>query len=182
MRHTYTKEEDKFLIDNVKGITELELVNKFNKHFNLNLSYKSIKNRKHRLKIKNKLKGGFKKGYDSNRFKLKKGDIAYNSVPIGTEVEKDGYIWIKIKNGSGKQNWIQKHRLLWEQYHGKIPKGYVLIFKDGNKKNITLDNLALVSRKELLILNDYELRFNKKEITESGINIAKLISEIRRKK
>jgi len=179
MRHTYTKEEDKFLIDNVKGITELELVNKFNKHFNLNLSYKSIKNRKHRLKIKNGLKSTNKK---ENSYKYPKGHIPHNSVPIGTEVEKDGYIWIKIKNGSGKQNWIQKHRLLWEQNKGKIPKGYVLIFKDGNKKNITLDNLELISKKEMLLLNDYGLIFNNKELTESGINIAKLISEIRRKK
>ena len=50
------------------------------------------------------------------------------------------------------------------------------------KKNITLDNLVLISRKEMLILNDYGLIFNNKELTESGINIAKLISEIRRKK
>ena len=181
MRHRYTKEEDKFLIDNVKGITELELIDKFNKHFNLNLSYKSIKSRKHRLDLKSGLKGGFKKGNDK-RYRFQKGHIPYNCVPIGTEREKEGYIWIKVKNGSGRYNWIQKHRLLWEQNNGKIPKGYVLIFKDGNRKNITLDNLALISRKEVLILNDYSLIFDKKELTESGINVAKLISEIRRRK
>ena len=38
------------------------------------------------------------------------------------------------------------HRLIWVQYHGAIPPGYFVHHKDGNKKNNTLDNLALVSK------------------------------------
>ena len=39
MKHKYSKEEDNFLIENVKGITLKELTNKFNKKFKLNLSF-----------------------------------------------------------------------------------------------------------------------------------------------
>ena len=35
MRHIYSKIEDEFLINNVKGITLKELTTRFNKKFNL---------------------------------------------------------------------------------------------------------------------------------------------------
>lgn len=46
MRHIYSKKEDEFLINNVRGITLKELTNRFNKKFNLNITESSIANRK----------------------------------------------------------------------------------------------------------------------------------------
>ena len=40
---------------------------------------------------------------------------------------------------------VQKHRWVWEQAHGKIPKGYIIAFRDGNKQNCALENLQMMS-------------------------------------
>ena len=41
-----------------------------------------------------------------------------------------------------------KHRYVWEQAHGKIPDGYLVAFRDGNRQNCDLSNLYLISRQE----------------------------------
>jgi hypothetical protein len=33
------------------------------------------------------------------------------------------------------------HRLIWEEAHGKVPPDHVVIFNDGNKENIVIENL-----------------------------------------
>ena len=38
------------------------------------------------------------------------------------------------------------HRLQWEKHFGKIPTGYVVHHKDGDKCNWNIDNLELLSR------------------------------------
>ena len=54
-------------------------------------------------------------------------------------------IWIKPFDG---RRMMPKHRWLWEQAHGAIPKGYNVQFKDGDTLNCVLDNLYLISRRE----------------------------------
>lgn len=73
MRHSYSKEEEKFLIDYVKGITLKELTNKFNKKFGLNLSENCIANQKTKLGLRSGIVGGqFQKGQKpfNKRFKM----------------------------------------------------------------------------------------------------------------
>ena len=47
------------------------------------------------------------------------------------------------------RRWVPEHRRLWETEHGPIPAGHVVAFKDGDKQNVTLDNLVLMTRAEL---------------------------------
>ena len=203
MIHKYSKEEDQFLIDNVKEITLKELTQRFNKKFNINLKESSIQNRKSKLKIKSGITGGqFVKGQipfnkdkkwnefmskegqnNSKKTTFKKGNIPANAKTIGSErTDKDGYISIKIQDGNRNDNWIQKHRYIYEQEYGKIPKGYKLIFADGNKRNFNLDNLVLVSNAEQLIMNRNKLFKQDIELTKSGAVIAKLIDKVNKKK
>lgn len=193
MKHKYSKEEDNFLIENVKGITLNKLTNKFNKKFKLNLSESSIANRKNKLKLSSGIKGGqFQKGHipankgkkwseyvsqqgqiNSRKTTFKKGHIPHNHKPVGSErINVDGYFEIKIKE---PDVFVLKHRWLWEQKYGKIPKDKIIIFLDGNKQNLDLDNLALINRKEHLTMNKNKLRYKYKELTKSGINLAKVI-------
>lgn len=60
------------------------------------------------------------------------------------------YIWIKPHDG---RRMMPKHRYLWEQVHGAIPKGMNVQFRDGNPLNCVLDNLYLISRKAQLRKN-----------------------------
>lgn len=53
-----------------------------------------------------------------------------------------------------------------------------MIFADGNKRNFSLDNLILVSRHELLVLNRLGLLHSDADLSRSGIAVAKLITEI----
>ena len=41
-----------------------------------------------------------------------------------------------------------KHRVVWEKHNGKIPKGYVIHHKNGNKKDNSISNLECLSPKE----------------------------------
>ena len=66
IRHIYSKIEDQYLIDNVKGITLKKLTERFNKKFDLKLSESSISNRKVKLNIQSGIVGGrFVKGQTS---------------------------------------------------------------------------------------------------------------------
>jgi len=49
--------------------------------------------------------------------------------------------------------WKLAHRHLWEQHHGPIPAGHVVIFKDHNTSNIDIENLACVPRGDLSVSN-----------------------------
>ncbi len=195
IRHKYSETEDKFLIENVKGISLKELTERFNSQFNCNLSHRAIANRKNKLKLSSGVNFGyFKKGNKSfNKGKkwddylskeqqekakktcFKKGNIPHNRRELFEErLDKNGYIEIKVKEPN---IWQGKHRYIYEQYHGKIPKKHKVIFLDGNNRNFDINNLKLVSSAEELIMNNNKLRYNNKELTESGILIAKIISK-----
>ena len=198
-RHKYTKEEDNFLIKNVKGKTLKELTNMINKEFNLNLTENSISNRKVKLGIKSGNIGGrFEKGHiPANKGKpmkpeqyekckktmFKRGNIPANRREVGSErVTKDGYLKIKIQDGQGNKNWILKHRFIYEQVNGPIPKRHKVIFADGNKRNFEIDNLLLVSYSEQLIINKNNLLKSDKELTKTGVTIAKVMNKVNKRK
>ena len=187
-----------FLIDNYKGIGNCELTKLINNTFNTNFTVQQIKQYKSNRHLDSGLTGRFEKGqkswnkgkkwddYMSDQGKVnssktwyKKGNISDNADAIGTEKWKsknddEGLLYVKVQDGKRQANWKQKHRMIWEEVNGKIPKGHKVIFKDGNRHNFSIDNLALVSNSEMLILNKNNLIYNDKELTEVGINIAKI--------
>lgn len=80
----------------------------------------------------------------------KKGHLPHNTKHDGHErLSTDGYMMIRVELGK----YVLKHRWLWEQENGKIPKGKILVFKNGNPLDLTLDNLELITRKELMNKN-----------------------------
>lgn len=92
--------------------------------------------------------------------RFKKGQDPHNSVVIGYErITVDGYTEVKVrhlKNGDAKnKNFELKHRLIYEQNIGPIPKGMIVEFLDGNKQNFELSNLVLRTRKENMLQNSY---------------------------
>lgn len=192
MKHTYTKEQEQFLKDNVKGISLKELTKRFNEHFNLDMKESQISNKKKNLNIKSGVNGQFQKGNkphnkglrwsdymskagqeNSRKTTFKKGNIPSNHRNLYEErFDKDGYIEIKIKEPN---QWEFKHRFIYENKYGKIPKGHKIIFLDGDKYNLDIDNLKLVSNAEELIMNKNNLRYNNKDLTNTGHLIAKVL-------
>lgn len=200
MGHKWTEEECQFLKDNVKGITLKELTNRYNKKFNMNLTESAIANRKNKLKLRSGISGGqFEKGHiPANKGKkgymsqeqyekckatmFKKGNVPPNRRKIGSErIDKDGYVLVKIRDGHLNKNWVLKHRLIYEQIHGKIPKNHKVVFADGNKRNFDPDNLLLVSYAEELIMNQRKLFTEDAELTKAGLNVAKVLNKARKR-
>jgi hypothetical protein len=79
---------------------------------------------------------------------FKKGNRPHTWAPIGTEQIRDGYLWRKITDNGGRHDWRQVHVMLWEEHHGPLPTGLILVFRDRNKTNIQIDNLELITRAE----------------------------------
>lgn len=192
MSKLYTEEIQKFIVDNHKGVGHFEMAEMVNTKFGTTYNKGQIKNFYARHKLNSGLTGRFEKGnIPQNKgthqptkgrmaeTQFKKGGLPPNTKPIGYErITKDGYIEVKTKmkpsNPKCNDNFKGKHILVWEQANGKIPTGYKVIFKDGNKLNVSLDNLALVSNAELLELSRSKLRSNNADITQTGILIARV--------
>ncbi len=86
----------------------------------------------------------------ANATSFKKGNLPHNTRSEGeTRLDKEGYVLVKIAH----KKWIRKHRVIWEQAHGEIPKGYLIRIKDGNKENYSLDNMELITMADNMRLN-----------------------------
>lgn len=69
--------------------------------------------------------------------------------PIGTVCMRDGYLARKINDDLPLQaRWRYVHLLLWEEHLGPLPRGHCVTFKNGDRTDIRIDNLALISRAE----------------------------------
>jgi len=185
----YTEEQRNFIEENIKGKSTNELTEEFNRCFGLNINANSI-----RAFIKNNaLKSGLdckfkidhipfnkdKKGIwykGSEKTWFKKGNTPINHRPLGSErVTVDGYTEIKVAEPN---KWRLKQQLVWEEHNGPIKKGYAVIFGDGNRQNLDIDNLILVTRQQLLILNRNKLIQKNAKLTRTGVIIADLYLKI----
>ena len=85
-----------------------------------------------------------------------KGHIPKNHKPVGTITErsntKRGSIYLYIKTEE-PGTWVELHRYNWQLVNGAIPKGMNLVFKDGQHKNCSIDNLELITNEEMMQRN-----------------------------
>lgn len=184
-QHKWTAEQRKFFKDNVKGTRFKKLQEMINKKFNLQLTINQITGFASRNNLTNGIDMSFKKdlipwnkGKKGLRFPgsekgwFVKGQDPVNYRPVGSErITRDGYTEIKTANPN---IWKLKQRLIWEDAHGELPKNHTVVFADGNKENLEIDNLICLSREELLKMNQYGLFFDDAELTMAGLNILKL--------
>lgn len=89
---------------------------------------------------------------------FRKGQFPHNHDPefyvIGAlKINSEGYIVMRTSFAQGAVGWTALHRILWEDAHGPIPRGYALVFKDREPLNVELDNLELIPRAELMRRN-----------------------------
>lgn len=76
------------------------------------------------------------------------GHIPTNKKPVGSErYTEEGYVMIKTENGK----WRLKNRVVWEQANGPVPNGYVVRHRNGDADDNSIENLYLVSRKDIIL-------------------------------
>ena len=63
---------------------------------------------------------------------------------------------------------------MWQAHHGEIPKGYVVMFKNGNSLDLDIRNLMLVSRGQLAVFNKQYKRTESPILNEAILNKIKL--------
>lgn len=197
--HIWNDEEKKYLKKIVKGHHYNEIQKLINKKFNLNLTNNQIKAAIGRYKLNTGFTGRYNKGnvpfnkgkngkeYLSEealegmrKTQFKTGQAPVNWRPLGSErITVDGYTEIKIAEPN---KWRLKQQLIWEEHNGKIPKGSVVLFGDGDKSNFDINNLILVSRKQLLIMNNNKLIKDDTELTKTGVVIADILLKIGERK
>lgn len=189
--HIFTKEQREFITKNVKGLSNKELTELVNKKFGLNLLFGQIKSFKANHKLSSELNGRFTKGHiPANKglkgvggwkpTQFKKGHKPHNYRPVGSErLSKDGYIEIKV---SDPNKWRGKHLIIWEKHNGPVPKSHAVIFGDGNNRNFDVNNLLLVSRKQLLTLNRQKLIQKDADLTRTAIILTDIYHKIHEKR
>lgn len=190
-KHRFTPEQIEFIKTNVVGNGRAELTTLFNNRFQMRLGKNQITAFVKNNKLNSGLDGRFKPGsipfnkgkkgacgWEPTQFK--KGNKPWNYKPVGTErVNCDGYVDVKIADPN---KWRAKHVLIWEAANGQIPKGHALVFADGDKLHVSLDNLILVTRGQLARLNQNHLIQNDPELTKSGVIIADIITKCAERK
>ena len=193
--HMYTEDEKAFLKEFVPGHSYKEIQAAFTERFGWEITRTQVSSSIKRYGLNTGRTGRFEKGctarnkgvpmpkevYEkASKTMFKPGHMPINHRPIGSErVNKDGYMEIKVAE---PRKWRLKHNVVWEQHNGTIPTGFVVIFLDGDKLNVDISNLKLISRSELLIMNRYNLFQNDVELTDAATNVAKVIDARNRAK
>jgi len=187
----FTPEQIRFIRDNYAGRSIAEMTDIFNQRFDTSMTHHQIKTFVHNRGITSGRTGFFEKGFTpwnkgtkgqgltgANKTSFRKGNVPANRKPDGSErIEKD-YVMIKVRERNPyagfPTRYKAKHVHIWEQIHGPVPDGHAVIFKDGDKLNFDPDNLALVSRSELLRLNKHGYKDAPEEIKPSILALARL--------
>lgn len=177
-------EYDEWLRKNVEGRHADELIDMFEREFGVRLTVAKLKNREMKLGLRQNTVGGqFAPGEDGwnkgmkltdyvkdpaklaniRRTQYRRGIVPDNVKQVGDErVTRDGYIEVKV--APGKRQWKPKHRIVWEQTHGrKLEKGEDVMFADRDKTNFSPDNLVLVKRYQRLHINRYSVPYHDAE-------------------
>lgn len=79
------------------------------------------------------------------------GTRPYNWQPVGSlRVDAQGYTWRKVRDGAvpARHNWRMLHVLMWEDVHGPVPKGWIVVFRNGDRHDLRLDNLEMIHRRD----------------------------------
>ena len=184
--HKRTNEEICFLREMAPGRSYRELHKIVQESFDILVTKSALNGTLKRYGIRNGIDQTFKKNHvphnkgqggihypGSEKGWFQKGNIPWNYKPIGAErINQDGYIEIKTNDPNV---WTPKHVLLWKEHNGEVPPGHVVVIIGKNRTNPQLEDLMLVSRKQLAIMNKRKLLFADKEVAESGKLLSALI-------
>lgn len=189
----YLKEHEDFLIKH-EITPRKELTQLFNTKFKTEISIINISQKCRKLGLVCPNNGRFQKGNvpinkgtkgltRANKTSFMVGNKPKNAKKVGsivTRKDKNGSLYMRIKIAEPNE-WQMLQVYIYENKHGKIPKGYCVIFKDKNTLNTRLDNLMLVSRDELARLNQKYAHVDK-SLKDTALQVVKISTEIRKRK
>lgn len=168
MRNKYSKkfEEDMYRLATNNSLDDLLKVAKSKYQYNITKKQLRLYLSKRKLRYK---------GYNANKVRNMGSDY-----PIGYEYTKDdGMVLVKI----AKDRYEYKQRLIYSKYHNvELTEDDYIIFLDQDRTNFKIENLKRVNRRESSIVANQKLFFNEPKLTETGIEVAKLMIKAKDKK
>ena len=187
----FPKEVCDFIKANYKGRTYWEMIGLLKEYFGREYKPAQIKAFYGSRHLNSGMTGRFKKGQPSyNKGKkmppevyerakatmFKKGMRPHNAANVGDEAlttDRSGKQYIKVKVAEPNK-WEFKHKLVWRQERGPIPKGGMISFRDGDTQNCSIENLFLETHQEHIEMNRRGYRSSIPELTDVGLNVARL--------
>lgn len=187
----YSKEHEDFLREH-ESTSRKRLAELFNTKFKTEVSVKGLSQKCRKIGLVCPNNGRFKKGsipankgkkgfMKANKTSFTNGNTPFNTKKVGsivTRKDKNGSLYMRIKIAEPNK-WQMLHVYIWESKYGKISKGHCVIFKDKNTLNTRLDNLMLISRAELVRLNQKYAHIHE-SIKETALQVIKISSAIRK--
>ena len=184
-RLVWTKEMTDYMREIIPGRFNDEVASMINNKFGSDITSRQVEN----YKKNNKLRSGLNIFKDSGKPPWNKGisyqppgnsyKTQFKSKPKGTIVKDTRGYWIK-KISDNPDTWEKMHNLIWKQQFGEIPEGHYIVFLDGDKDNLSIDNLVCLDKSERLDLNRIQVDVKDRAIHESRYAIIKLKSKIRK--
>ena len=171
-----------------------ELAEKFNKKFKQKVTSDALGQKCVKIGLVCPNNGRFKKGHvpfcsgkkgfmKANKTSFTPGTIPKNTKRVGSIVankDKNGRYYLRLKIAEPNK-WKMLHLYIWEQKYGKVPKGSCIIFKDKDTLNVRPDNLMLITRKELVRLNQKYASIDG-SLKDVALQVIKIQNEVTKKK
>ena len=167
MRNKYDKTFENNMIVLAPFYT-LDELHKYSIEYGYNITKKQLQLYLSKRKIRYK-------DYNANKVR----DMG-DDYPIGYEyIKPDGMVLVKV----AKDKYKYKQRLIYEQYYGvELTDDDYIIFLDQDRTNFDINNLKKVTRRESSVVANQKLFFKESNLTETGIEIAKLMIKAKDKK
>lgn len=179
----YTEEELLWLFNQDPNLTYEELAVGFSERFRkVSRGQMSDIKRRYPDKMPDRKENGNK-----TRFQIGKKP----KYPVGAEIIKSGYVWVKVSdeyipgtttNKDYIKKWKRKAELVWEKENGKLPEGTFLIFLDGDTLNCDIDNLYPVTRSIHATMTKNRWYRKNKDFTLATLKYCELLQTIKGEK
>ena len=190
-KHFWTQEQLAWLRENYQVMSRAQLAQEVRAVLGLDVTYKQVVAALKNHKIRGSRTGRFEPGQKAwndgvkgsipaNRTSFRPGRAPHNTKQLWHErVNVDGYVEIQVPETNPhtgyKHRYKHKHVWLWEQHHGeKVPAGHAVVFKDGDSRNFDSENLVLVTRAELLVMNLHGYKDAPEELKPSIMALARV--------
>ncbi|WP_423186810.1 HNH endonuclease signature motif containing protein [Alishewanella sp. d11] len=180
-----TKEQAAFIAEGYKKWSLERLTAEFNQQFGTDKTVNQIRSFTRNHKLKSGRTGQFEKGNpahnkgikgwmpggNAQKSQFKKGHMPASHKPVGSEriCSKGGFVMVKVAE---PRTWRMKHVIEWEQHNPPLKKGECVTFKDNNPLNWPIDNLMLVTRAQLAVMNKLKLGKAPAEFKEAARTLA----------
>ena len=165
---TWTEEEDIWLKDNFHKLGAINAYKQLDIIFKKNRGLPAVTARARKLKLY------------ADPETIENNKNYSRRVRLGSiREDTDGYLRIKINDGSTASGWVSLSRYILENHYGPIPEGYSIFFLDGNKRNLRIENLIIVPKEFHAIMNKLGWNKDDRDIAKAGLAWCALNKEIR---